>query len=291
VAQWATGKGMNPRWVRREETLQVTAEAGTLILKADAREAQINGVSVWLSHPVVRSGGMLFVTRADCQQALEPILFAPKLPGGKRIKTICLDPGHGGKDPGNQVGPNLEKKYTLALAQELRSQLTRAGFNVVLTRSRDRFIDLPLRPDIARQNQADLFLCLHFNSSESSRSSVQGSEVYCLTPAGANSTNSRGEGGGGDWVSGNRNNAQNLLLAYCLQKSLTQRLAVEDRGVRRARFAVLRDAAMPAALVEAGFMSHPVEGRKIFSAVYREQMAKAICEAVQSYKRMVERQS
>ena len=64
---------------------------------------------------------------------------------------------------------------------------------------------------------------------------------------------------------GNRHNDQNLFLAYQMQKALTRNLAVEDRGVRRARFAVLRDAVMPAVLIEAGFMSHPAEGRKIFS--------------------------
>jgi len=291
ATQWAATKGLSARWVRREESLQLNADSGTLLLKADAREATINGVQVWLSHPIARSGGSLFITRADCQQTIEPILFPQRNQPSKKVVTICLDPGHGGRDPGNQVGSNQEKKYTLALAQEVRSQLTRAGFKVVLTRTRDTFIDLGWRPDIARRKQADVFLCLHFNSSESSRSSVQGSEVYCLTPPGASSTNAQGEGGAGDWCIGNRNNAQNIFLAYTLQKTLLQRLSVEDRGVRRARFAVLRDASMPAVLIEAGFMSHPIEGRKIFSPAYREQMARAICESVQTYKRIVERQS
>ena len=64
---------------------------------------------------------------------------------------------------------------------------------------------------------------------------------------------------------GNRHNDQNLFLAYQVQKALTRNLAAEDRGVRRARFAVLRDAVMPAVLIEAGFLSHPVEGRQIVS--------------------------
>jgi N-acetylmuramoyl-L-alanine amidase len=290
ASQWAASKGLTARWIKREETLQLNNDSATVVLKADAREAQINGVQVWLSYPVARAGGNLFVARADCQTTLEPILFPQKNPAGIKVRTICLDPGHGGKDPGNQVGSNQEKRYTLALVQELRAQLTRAGFKVILTRTRDTYVDLGWRPDIARRKNADLFLSIHFNSAESSRASVQGSEVYCLTPAGASSTNAQREGGG-DWSTGNRNNAQNILLAYCVQKSLTERLAVQDRGARRARFAVLRDANMPATLIEAGFMSHPGEGRKIFSAEYRQQMARAICDAALNYKRMVERAS
>jgi N-acetylmuramoyl-L-alanine amidase len=130
---------------------------------------------------------------------------------------------------------------------------------------------------------------LHFNAADSSRDSVQGTEVYCLTPAGASSTNARGEGGGAGSFPGNRSNEKNLLLSYSVQKALTRDLGTEDRGVRRARFAVLRDAAVPATLIEAGFMSHPVEGRKIFTAAYRQKMAHAIVEGVLAYKRQVER--
>jgi N-acetylmuramoyl-L-alanine amidase len=112
--------------------------------------------------------------------------------------------------------------------------------------------------------------------------------VYCLTPAGASSTNARGEGASAGSFPGNRHNDQNLFLAFQMQKALTHNLAVEDRGVRRARFAVLRDAVMPAVLIEAGFMSHPAEGRKIFTAAYRQKMARAIVEGLLAYKRAVE---
>ncbi|HQH03701.1 MAG TPA: N-acetylmuramoyl-L-alanine amidase, partial [Verrucomicrobiota bacterium] len=88
---------------------------------------------------------------------------------------------------------------------------------------------------------------------------------------------------------GNRNNSRNLFLAYQVQAALVRNLATEDRGVRRARFAVLRDAAMPAVLIEAGFMSHPVEGRKILTAAYRQQIARAIVEGLLAYKKAVER--
>ena len=131
-------------------------------------------------------------------------------------------------------------------------------------------------------------MSLHFNAAPTSASTVRGAEVYCLTPAGAPSTNAQGEGAGAGWFAGNRFNEKNMFLAYQVQKSLTKNLAVEDRGVHRARFAVLRDAAMPAVLIEGGFMSHPVEGRKIFEAAYRREMARAIVGGLLAYKRQVE---
>jgi len=121
------------------------------------------------------------------------------------------------------------------LAQELRTQLTHAGFKVTLTRSTDAFIELPTRPELAKRRSADLFVSLHFNASDTARNSVQGAEVYCLTPVGASSTNARGEGAGAGAFPGNRHNDLNLFLAYQVQKALTRNLAVEDRGVRRAR--------------------------------------------------------
>jgi N-acetylmuramoyl-L-alanine amidase len=176
----------------------------------------------------------------------------------------------------------------LLLAQELQQELLRAGFKVVTTRTSDTFVELPTRPEIARKRGADVFISLHFNAAEHSQGAVQGSEVYCLTPAGAFSTNGRGEGGNTAWCAGNRLNNKNILLAYHLQKGLVRDIGVEDRGVRRARWAVLRDATMPAVLVEAGFMSHPVEGRKIFSASYRHQLAQSIVKGLISYKTAVE---
>jgi len=288
VADWAGVHNFDLRWVKREESLQLTNRSARLLLAVDHRETQINGIEVWLLFPVVLHNGGAYLAQLDAQMTLQPILSPPRNRPGVKLKRVCLDPGHGGKDPGNRAGSNEEKKYTLLLAHEVRSQLTRAGLKVTMTRSTDTFIELPTRPEIARRRASDLFVSLHFNSAESGRDGVQGVEVYCLTPAGANSTNSRGEGGDTGSCPGNRCNDRNLFLAYQLQKSLTRSLGVEDRGVRRARFAVLRDAVMPATLVEAGFMSHPTEGPKIFTAQYRQKLARAIVDGLLAYKRAVE---
>jgi N-acetylmuramoyl-L-alanine amidase len=288
VTDWAKANGLELQWLKPNETLQLSNHSSKLVLAVDSRETRINGVAVWLLFPVVAHNGAVCLTQLDVERTLRPLLSPPKGPAGTSIRTICLDPGHGGKDPGNRVGSNQEKQYTLLLAKELRTQLARAGLKVTLTRSTDTFIELPTRPELARSRSADLFVSLHFNAAETARNSVQGAEVYCLTPAGASSTNARGEGAGAGSFPGNRHDDKNLFLAFQMQKALTRNLAVEDRGVRRARFAVLRDAAMPAVLIEAGFMSHPAEGRKIFSSAYRQKMARAIVEGVLAYKKAVE---
>jgi N-acetylmuramoyl-L-alanine amidase len=286
LEDWARMNQFQIRWLDREKTFQLSNRVARLTFIVNSCGAQLNGVETWLSFPINLRNGVILISQLDLQKTLGPILYPPANKPGFKIKTICLDPGHGGRDSGNRVGSNEEKKYTLLLAQEVGNQLQRAGFKVLFTRTSDTFVDLPDRPLLANRRRADLFVSLHFNSIETSRSEVNGVETYSITPAGTTSTNARGEGDT-RWVSGNGNDEKNLLLAYQVQKFLTRELAVEDRGLRRARFAVLRDAAMPAILIEGGFMSHPVEGRKIFDAAYRRQLARAIVDGVLAYKRIV----
>jgi N-acetylmuramoyl-L-alanine amidase len=176
----------------------------------------------------------------------------------------------------------------MLLAQELGTQLRKAGYTVSFTRTSDIFVDLPVRTDIARRRGADLFISLHFNSAGYTSSDVRGVEVYCMTPQRASSTNARGEGGSTGAYPGNINNARNMVLAYEIQKAVTQGAGLEDRGVKRARFEVLRGAEMPAVLIEGGFMSNPAEARKIFSISWRRQMAQAIADGVSRYTRIVQ---
>src|SRR5436190_14243591 len=259
VTEWARDTGLTIQWLKREEIAQLSNSGYRIRLEVHSTTAQINGINIRLLFPLVQRGETVYISRLDVQTTFAPVLSPSRSRGAPSIKTICLDPGHGGKDPGFRVGSNQEKRYTLLLAQELGDQLKHAGFNVSLTRTRDVFLELPERPELAKRRKADLFISLHFNAAQASASSVQGAEVYCLTPAGAPSTNAGGEGGGAGWFAGNRFNDQNMFLAYQVQKGLTRKVGAEDRGVHRARFWVLRDAVMPAILIEAGFLSHPTE--------------------------------
>ena len=288
LGEWARSHVYSVHWLERDKTVELQGRTSRLIFnvesRSDARRAQINGVQVMLAFPLLYQNGRAYISQIDLSETLGPILSPPTNPRGINIKTICLDAGHGGSDPGYQVGSHDEKKYNLLFAQEVRAQLLAAGFHVVMTRTTDVKVQLEDRTAIARKAGADLFVCLHFNAIPNDKD-VHGTEVYCLTPAGAYSFNSGGEGDT-RWVVGNRNDEKNMLFAYQMQKSYEKNSGFEDRGVRRARFQVLREATMPAILIEGGYMSNPSDGRKIFDARYRKQMAKAVVDGIQAYKRI-----
>ncbi len=288
LGDWARANNFDLRWLQKDGVMQLTNRFFRVVLQKDSKNAEFNGVSVLLCYPVVVQDGAGYLAEADLQATFAPLFSPAPNRNGSRIRTIVIDPGHGGKDPGFQVGPYQEKKYTLLLAQELRSQLKRAGFKVSLTRTRDVFVEKTERPEIARQRGADLFISLHWNSASVGRNDVRGVQTYCLTPPGAASSNSGDDVSDAQAKPGNRNDPQNLLLAFDLQKSLTLDFGAEDHGVRRARFTVLCGAEMPAVLIEGGYMSHPVESRQIYDPAYRRRMAGAIVAGVLAYRRQVD---
>ncbi|HEY2953061.1 MAG TPA: N-acetylmuramoyl-L-alanine amidase [Verrucomicrobiae bacterium] len=289
LEDWAAANGCQMKWLVKGQDVQLISRSSTLAFTADSRRMTLNGVALWLSVPVAVRNASALIAPVDLSSAIYPVLFPPRNAGGARVTTICLDPGHGGKDPGKLDGRQQEKKYTLLLAQEVKEHLIKAGLKVKLTRSSDSFVELPTRPELARLAKADLFVSLHFNAADGNGSGVaKGVETYCLTPPRQSSTNARGEGAGAGAFPGNFYDRKNTLLAYQMQKALAKELPVEDRGVKRARLAVLRDAQMPAVLIEGGFMSHPVEAKKIYDPAFRRQMAQAIVNGVIAYKKLVE---
>ena len=285
LADWAGANGFKTFWPARNEIV-LTNKFSRLVFGVDSAQAEINGVNVRLSFPAAKDKGGALIAQFDLDTAVRPLLWPSRYVEPKKIKTICLDPGHGGKDPGKQVGWHSEKVYTLLLAFELRDQLKKLGFNVILTRSTDTYVDLPERPAIANKRGADLFVSLHFNAAQYEKDTVSGPETYCITPIGAASSNAQGEGGDSGATVANRFGNKSLLLAYQMEKSLVQNLGANDRAVRRARLAVLRDAAMPAILIEGGYMTNPTEGKKIYDANYRKQMAAAIVKGILNYQKL-----
>jgi N-acetylmuramoyl-L-alanine amidase len=286
VADWARANGLHCAWLRRGDEMVATNRTTRLVFDVDSHYVAVNGVQVALSFPVANQKGVVLVAQFDLDAAIRPLLFPSRYLKPAAIQTICLDPGHGGRDAGNQVGWHYEKVYTLALAAELRDQLQRAGFDVILTRTRDTYVELPDRPALANRRNADLFVSLHFNATPVGKNEVEGPQTYCITPVGASSTDAQGEGSNHGPTPANRLEDESLLLAYQIQKSLVGNLDANDRGVRRARFAVLRDARMPAILIEGGYMTHPYEGKKIYNSAYRREMAQAIVRGILAYQKL-----
>ena len=297
LAAWASANGFHGFVGDHGKEFVLSDKKSRLVFDVDSAQAEINGVNVRLSFPIASQKDIPFISELDVRTTIRPLIEPPK-PSLRKVTTICLDPGHGGRDSGNRVGTGLlahnEKTYTLELAQELRRQLEKLGFTVILTRNKDVYVPLPDRPALANARGADLFVSLHFNASQVDKADVAGPETYCITPVGAKSSNDHGEssefGGVADTGSttANHNEQKSLLLAYQMEKSLVQNLHVEDRSVRRARFAVLRDTTMPAILIEGGYMTNPTEGRKIYDPAYRQQMAAAIVKGILNYTRLTE---
>jgi N-acetylmuramoyl-L-alanine amidase len=286
LGEWADDAGLTMIWRKNEDTIELTNQSASIRMQTDsrnARKSQICGVTVWLSLPVIQRGGVPWISLVDVQTTLQPVLFPQK--SRARIHTICLDPGHGGSDPGEIASGNIEKKYNLLLALAAQKLLQAEGFKVVFTRTNDVYVDLPERPARAARAGADLFVSLHYNSGPQS---LRGVEVHCLPPAGMKSSN----GGSGQAVSpGNAADDRNILLAYQVLKSITTALPFEDIGVKREHYKVLKEARMPAILIEGGFMTDPQDAEKIYDAEIRQRMARSIVNGILAYKKAVEESS
>lgn len=292
LASWARANGYTGSTLDRSGEIVLTNRNSRLVFEVDSAQSRINGVNVRLTFPVAGGKNVPSISQFDIENTLSPLIYPPR-PSARKVMTICIDPGHGGKDTGEHIGGffgHNEKTYTLALALELRNQLQKAGFKVVMTRTTDTFIKLGDRAELANRTGADLFICLHFNAAQTQKDQIEGPETYCITPAGVRSSNSAGAETDTSVdtrpTPGNRNEQKSLLLAYQLQKSLVNSLPVVDRGVKHARFQVLRETEMPGILLEGGFMTHPVEGRNIFDAAYRQRMAAAIVRGILNYQKL-----
>ncbi|MBL9173231.1 MAG: N-acetylmuramoyl-L-alanine amidase [Verrucomicrobiales bacterium] len=283
---WGQKQGFRSRWNPRTGELLLTNRWARLEFKADTARMELDGVVVWLEWPVLKDRDRPCLSARDLESVVYPLLKPSKLPPNRRIRRIALSAGHGGKDPGNMEGARQEKVFTLKLAQEVERRLRAAGFEVVQVRERDEFVPLEERPSRANRRKADLYLALHFNGAPSGSGSAQGAETYALTLNNGHSTNGGRSSGP---QRGNRQDRENLLLAYHIHRMILNSVGLADRGVKHANFVELRDTEMPAALIEGGFMDNREDALKIFSDQERGQLAEAIVDGIQAYRRLVER--
>ena len=253
----------------------------------DSRDITINGVIHWLSAPVLETRGQLWVTSLDVLKVIDPVLRQGRSPSKTPVRTVVLDPGHGGSDRGTSGVTGREKVLTLDLTKRVQRLLEAAGLKVIPTRTTDENVSLDERVALTERKHADLFVSLHFNSG----GNAQGIETYCVPPAGAVSTANpfrRFFGGGDDKCAANEFDEKNTWLAHCVQRSLLRSSGANDRGVRRARFVVIRDASCPAILIESGFLSNPAEEQRLLATDYRDKLAKGIADGILDYKKTVE---
>ena len=271
------GLGLKPESATAD-TLILAGPKHRIVLRHGSAAAAVNGVPVQLPGPATRDRkGKWDLPAAAVDGVLRPVLdSAPR-----RVATILLDPGHGGHDTGTRAASGrTEKELNLALGLQLAAALRAAGFTVHLTRENDLFLPLDHRAELAARHGAQLLISIHHNAAANPR--AEGIETFALTPIGAPS--SSGGKGQNARFNGNRFDGENLLLAYLIQNALLRRTGAVDRGIKRARFAVLKDINAPGVLVELGFVSNPREERLLNDRDYIEKLARAIAEGILCYR-------
>lgn len=215
---------------------------------------------------------------------------------GLTAKTIVIDPGHGGKDPGAFGGDTRKERIiVLSISKKLREILTQRGYTVLMTRDTNRFIPLRERTAFAVQHKADLFLSIHANGSESPK--ARGIETYYLDVASTDKASeiiaARENVDSGYSIQELEKLLKGIIqesksedsrrLAGYVQQALVQATGAIDRGVKHARFVVLIGTNVPAVLIETGFVSNPTEGRKLTTSAYQHKIATAIAEGVDRF--------
>ncbi|ACK71525.1 N-acetylmuramoyl-L-alanine amidase [Gloeothece citriformis PCC 7424] len=183
------------------------------------------------------------------------IVPAPKPSYSTSDVVIVIDPGHGGQDPGAiGIGGLQEKGVVLSISQEVAKILSQRGVRVIMTRTSDRYISLKARVDLAQRTGANGFISIHANAIGGNQSQVNGVETYYYSTG--------------------------YNLARAIHRNILRRLNVRDRGVKQARFYVLRKTSMPAVLVETGFVTGTIDNRNLSDSTYRRRMAEAIAEGI-----------
>jgi N-acetylmuramoyl-L-alanine amidase len=256
-----------------------------LVFRRDSRELLVNNTLVWMHEPVISVRGRWVIRQADAQVVIDPLLRPERYLAGLNYRVVVLDAGHGGQDNGTR-GPRLvvEKKLVLDIARRVRTHLSNAGLKVYMTREGDRFVELDERCRKAQRWGGHVFVSIHLNSAGSA--DANGVETYALASTGLSST---GGGEAAEALPGNSFEAGNSALAFQVHKALCVKAGAVDRGVKRARFLVLRNAPCPAALVECGFLSNKAEEEKLLTEDYRERVAEGIARGIVNYANLIRR--
>ncbi len=262
---------------------------------------------VTLSMPLKRINSSIYVSDDFEKKVLVPLGAVTTEGGGKvdwsrmRVRTVVIDPGHGGKDPGTQGQTGLkEKTVVLDIGRQIRDYLQDAGLKVIMTRDSDEFITLPARTEIATKSDADLFVSIHANSNPSRK--TEGIEVYfCKTRDKSDLEEEQRQKN--EKMFAKRINSKyspvvedvlaDMMYVYKVgaSETLARRIVNHsssesgglNRGSRVCRFFVVRNTLIPAVLVEVGYLTNKHEEKKLSTPAYRQKIARAIANSIMKY--------
>jgi len=271
-----------PDYTRVNRTVSLRSERRVIRAQAGTSELSINGVRFFTNFPLLSNRDEDLISVMDVSKIIEPVLRPSRIHKAERVETVVLDPGHGGTDQGASSRWGTEKGFALDVALAARKELIRAGYRVEMTRVNDVGVSLEDRVKFANSFQRAVFVSIHFNSS----SGGSGVESYALAPEGVASHASNGHhtsGASTEGLAGNALDGQNIALTASIHAAVLSGVSTFDRGVRHARFHVLKDIKIPAVLLEAGFISDPAEGQRIATNNYRQRIGVAIAQGIQNY--------
>lgn len=185
-------------------------------------------------------------------------LTLTSLAGAYNFRTVIIDPGHGGHDKGGQWGRVYEKHLALDTSVRLESHLKKMGFNTVMTRRSDYFVSLPGRMAIANKYRSAIFVSVHYNYTW--KQHVSGIETFYYS-------------------------SESRKLAQDVHRGMLSRVKVTDRGVKHARYYVIRNCKIPSILVEGGFVSNSSERSRMKTAWFRDAVARGVADGIQRFRR------
>lgn len=260
-------------------------------LTVGGSDCYMNGVRFVFCEEVASINGRAYVSRLDLVKLIHPVLRPEFIANAGNFRTVILDAGHGGKDPGatNRLGE--EAAYNLKVARKIKANLEKLGFKVVLTRDSDTYLTLQER--VHRANavaDSAVFVSIHFNSGSRS---ARGIETFTLSPPGVSHYGRSARPSDNNKQMGNVHDSANVALATAIHGQVMRRFGKHtlDRGIKRARFSVLTGVKHPAILLEGGFMSHPYESRLIDNENYQNALAAGVTDAIVRYRAAVSQKS
>lgn len=267
----------------KEKTLTLTNRHGQkLLFTADSIQCTLDGYQINFCYKVIYKEGEFYLEETDFKDFLDPILRTQTIPR-RTVKTIMLDPGHGGKDHGAEYGGTMEKEMNLLLARRIRAILRKRGYTVLMTRDKDVEMSLQARSELCAVKKPDLYVSVHCNAHATSKE-VHGIEVWIANPAGVPSygTTTLGKD-----LPGTKFHSSNALLAYLTLKELVKATKATDRGVRRKQFYVICHSPAPSMLIEFGYLSNEAERKNLTSSPYQDKLCAAVCDAIDQFAKVV----
>lgn len=244
----------------------------TLIFGPGPGELRIHGLRCMLSHPVRPDDkGDLLISRTDLLKLIDPVLRPTYITNRRAVRTVIIDPGHGGHDTGTVTDHIRESNIVLMVAGKLATELKKRGVEVLMTRESNQHVSDQTRVDTATGVEDAVFISLHINKG---RSDMCGAEIYTASPAEP----------GEQSRPANEHDAANAALAVALQAALVHKAGAGDGGCRRAHYSLLNSLNCPAALVELGYATNPEEAEQLNSEEYQSRLALALADGIVTYK-------